>query len=227
MGSTEYAGYCSFTKAIEHLGDRWILLIVRQLAVHGSCGFNDLANGLPGRISRSVLADRLHRLETLGLIGRSASGYRLTAIGNGLVPTLLTLREWADTWLPEDAAMVERDPDILLGWLAQRTVRERLPARTAVVELHLSDGQEQRYWLVLQRDAQPYGCLKDPFLDPLRYLYVEAPANTLLSLARGRYSWTAALEEGAISVDGDPRLRRLLPEWFDVEADAPVPVQQG
>ena len=71
MGSSEFAGYCSFTKAIEHLGDRWSLLIVRELGMFGPQGFNDLVSGLPGRISRSVLADRLRRLETLGLVSRS------------------------------------------------------------------------------------------------------------------------------------------------------------
>ncbi len=55
MGSREFPGYCSFTKAIEHLGDRWSLLVVRQLGVFGPLGFNELARSLPGRISRSVL----------------------------------------------------------------------------------------------------------------------------------------------------------------------------
>ena len=54
--------YCSFTKAVEHLGDRWSLLIVRELAIHGSLGFNALADTLPS-ISRSVLARRLRKLE--------------------------------------------------------------------------------------------------------------------------------------------------------------------
>ena len=77
VGSSEFAGYCSFTKAIEHLGDRWILLIVRELGVFGPQGFNELATALPGRISRSVLADRLRRLEILGLVSRG-DGHRRT-----------------------------------------------------------------------------------------------------------------------------------------------------
>ena len=121
MGSHEYPGYCSFTKAIEHLGDRWSLLIVRQLGVFGPLGFNELSRCLPGRISRSVLAERLRRLETLGLVSRDESGgYRLTTVGAGLMPVLFSLQGWAETWLPDDPAMVERDPDVVLGWLAQR-----------------------------------------------------------------------------------------------------------
>ena len=52
VGSSEFAGYCSFTKAIEHLGDRWSLLIVREW-MFGPQGFNDLVSGLPNRIPRS------------------------------------------------------------------------------------------------------------------------------------------------------------------------------
>ncbi len=132
VGSSEFAGYCSFTKAIEHLGDRWSLLIVRELGMFGPQGFNDLAAGLPGRISRSVLADRLRRLETLGLVSRRDGpdphpAYRLTAVGQGLMATLGSLRAWADTWLPDDPDMLERDPDIVLGWLAQRADPDRVP----------------------------------------------------------------------------------------------------
>ena len=125
MGSREFVGYCSFTKAIEHLGDRWSLLIVRELGMFGPQGFNELVTGLPGRISRSVLADRLRRLETLGLVSRRDDpdpdpAYHLTAVGQGLMAPLGSLRAWADTWLPDDPDMLERDPDIVLGWLSQR-----------------------------------------------------------------------------------------------------------
>ena len=64
--------YCSYTKAVEHLGDRWSLVILRELVMHGTSGFNALAAGLPG-ISRSVLAARLRKLEELGIIARDAA----------------------------------------------------------------------------------------------------------------------------------------------------------
>ena len=175
MGSSEFVGYCSFTKAIEHLGDRWSLLIVRELGMFGPQGFNDLVSGLPGRISRSVLADRLRRLETLGLVSRRDGqdphpAYRLTAVGQGLMATLGSLRAWADTWLPDDPDMLERDPDIVLGWLAQRVDPDRVPGRPVVLEIRLHHRHDRRYWLVLQRGVEPYGCLTDPLLDaqPLR-----------------------------------------------------------
>ena len=66
MGSSEKTEYCAFTKAVEHLGDRWGLLIVRELALLGPQGFNTLATGLPGHVSQSVLTDKLRELEEMG-----------------------------------------------------------------------------------------------------------------------------------------------------------------
>jgi len=224
VGSSETIGYCSYTKAIEHLGDRWSLLIVRQLGVRGPHGFNDLVSGLPGRVSRSVLADRLRRLETLGLVSRANGdgprpAYRLTELGEGLMATLSSLRTWAETWLPDDPDMFDRDPDVVLGWLAQRADPDRLPARPVVLELHLPHQFDRRYWLVLERRIEPYGCLTDPLLDENRYVYVEASMPALLALARGRRDWPDAFGDGSVTAAGDPDLVNHLAGWFRRASD--------
>jgi DNA-binding HxlR family transcriptional regulator len=215
MGSRELPGYCSFTKAIEHLGDRWTLLIVRQLGVVGPLGFNALTRSLPGQISRSVLAERLRRLETLGLVSHQGStGYRLTTVGSGLMPVLFTLRDWAETWLPDDPTMVERDPDVVLGWLAQRVAPGKLPAEPAVLEFCPHE-HPRHYWLVLHDGVAPYGCLTDPLLDSGRYLYLRCSLATLLALARGRRDWPGALADGSLTTTGNTDLCGRLPQWFD------------
>ena len=219
MGSNDVDGYCAFTKAIEHLADRWNLLIVRELGMFGPQGFSDLARGLPGRISRSVLAERLRRLEALGLVARTdlevrQAPYRLTGAGAELLPTLVSLRGWAATWMPDDPAMLARDPDVLLNWLARRIDAGRLPARLVVVEIRARLEREHRYWLVLERGAEPYGCLKDPLLDETRYVYVQAGVTSLLALARGSRGWAEALADGSVSAYGDPALTGQLVDWF-------------
>lgn len=217
--SSDLAGYCSFTKAIEHLGDRWSLLILREIGMRGPRGFNELATELPGRISRSVLSERLHRLETLGLVQRADRRiarvpYRLTTAGEGLLPTILSLRGWAATWMPEDPAMVERDPDVVVAWLVRRVVAERLPERRVVLEFRTGARNRQRCWLVLERGAVPYGCLEDPLFDEQRYLHVHAGPSVLLSLAAGRRPWAEALGDGSVLVYGDPSLASQLAAWF-------------
>ena len=81
-----YGQYCPVAKAAEVLGDRWTLLIVRDLMGVRERHFNDLARGLPG-ISRSLLAQRLQQLEREGIVERHAGGkgrateYQLTTAG--------------------------------------------------------------------------------------------------------------------------------------------------
>jgi DNA-binding HxlR family transcriptional regulator len=232
VGSNEFVGYCSFTKAIEHLGDRWSLLIVRELGTFGPQGFNDLVAGLPGRISRSVLADRLRRLETLGLVSRHerqdrTQAYHLTNMGQSLMTTLSSLRTWSSTWLPDDPDMLDRDPDVVLGWLAQRADPDRAPGRPAVLEIRLHHRSHQRYWLVLQQGVEPYGCLTDPLLDVARYVYLECSMPALLAVARGRLGWPEVFEDGSVTAAGDPALLSKLAEWFRPALDRLPSTQLG
>ena len=67
-----YDQYCPIARAAEVLGDRWTLLIVRELML-GAEGFNEIGRGLP-RLSRGLLAQRLRQLEELGVVGRSPRG---------------------------------------------------------------------------------------------------------------------------------------------------------
>ena len=97
-----YGQYCPMTMAMEVLGDRWTLQIVRDL-MRGVCRFNDLARGLPG-LSRALLTRRLREMEGNGLIERriAAGGrlpeYHLTAAGLELQPVVMTLVVWGTKW---------------------------------------------------------------------------------------------------------------------------------
>jgi DNA-binding HxlR family transcriptional regulator len=219
--------YCSYTKAVEFLGDRWCLLIVRDLAIKGQVGFNELATALPGHISRSTLSERLRRLESVGVVsgGRRSGGrqepYRLTTAGMGFLPTVLALRGWAETWLPEDPTMVERDPSIVMVWIGERIDRNRLPERQVVLDFTMRHDPPLRGWLILEAGKEPEGCLEDPLLDESRYVYVETSVPVLLALARGHLDPAAAVADGSVEVFGDPELVAQLPSWFR-PADAPV-----
>ena len=67
-----YNQWCPIAQALDVVGDRWTLLVLRELVIQGPCRYTDLANGLPG-IATSVLADRLRSLEDAGLIRREAA----------------------------------------------------------------------------------------------------------------------------------------------------------
>jgi DNA-binding HxlR family transcriptional regulator len=217
--------YCSYTKAVEFVGDRWCLLIVRDLAMLGPRGFNELAANLPGHISRSTLIDRLRRLEDIGLIRRDGrtpgrlAPYGLTAAGMAFLPTVLALRGWAESWLPEDPALVERDPSIVMVWMGERIAHDRLPERQVVLDLTMRHEPPIRGWLILQAGAQPHGCLEDPLLEESRYVYIESTVPAILALVRGHRDPSDAIADRSVEVFGDPALVEQLPSWF-IPADA-------
>src|SRR5271155_445348 len=95
-----YGQYCSVAKALDVVGERWTLLIVRELLLRGDLRYTDLRQGLPG-IATNLLADRLRELERLGVVEReeapppiAATVYRLTSHGQRLGPVLLELGRW-------------------------------------------------------------------------------------------------------------------------------------
>ena len=211
--------YCSYTKAVEHLGDRWSLLILREIYLHGTRGFNALVESLPG-ISRSVLARRLRKLEVMGLIARTPSAgsrpapYRLAPAGEQLAPTLLSLSQWAERWVPEDPDVARHDPEVIPFWLTLRADPAHLPDPPVALVIDLDAPGSIQSWIVLERGAAASICVEDPLLSPDRYVYVEASADALYPLSRGIRDWRSAVADRSVRLFGNPRLIEELPAWF-------------
>src|ERR1700761_5615485 len=95
-----YGQYCSIAKALDVVGDRWTLLIIRELLIRGACRYTDLKDGLPG-IATNLLADRLAELEAGGLIRREEAPppvatalFHLTDTGASLLPVIGAIARW-------------------------------------------------------------------------------------------------------------------------------------
>ena len=220
MGSSASGDYCAFTKAVERLGDRWSLLIVRELAIFGRQGFNTLAEGLPGHISRSVLTAKLRKLEELGIVARlSATGgrtadYVLTPPGEQLRPVVRALLGWAEKWMPHEPALALQDPTVIVWWLAQRVDTSQVPERQVVMEIAMPGADVPRGWMLLARDTDATLCAEDPLLAQDRYVYVDADSAGLYPIARGWRTWTEAMNDGTVRVYGEPELVAAFPSWF-------------
>lgn len=96
---------CPISCSLDILGDKWSLLIVRDLLWKGVCTYGDLAKS-PEGIATNILAGRLRKLEENGLVSRSASPenklkvlYRLTPKGIGLFPVIVEYTLWAAKYL--------------------------------------------------------------------------------------------------------------------------------
>ena len=96
MAARDYGQYCGITQALELVGERWALLIVRDLLV-GPRRYGELAAGLP-RIPSNILAARLKQLQEAGVIRRAPRSrviiYELTPYGRELEPVVLALGAW-------------------------------------------------------------------------------------------------------------------------------------
>jgi DNA-binding HxlR family transcriptional regulator len=102
-----YGQYCSVAKALDVVGDRWTLLIARELLLQGPCRYTDLKNGLPG-IATNLLADRLRELEAAGLVRREEAAppvattlFHLTEFGSQLQPVLEALGAWGIRYMTQ------------------------------------------------------------------------------------------------------------------------------
>lgn len=108
MSHRSYNQYCGLAYALDLVGERWTLLIIREL-IAGPRRFKDLLAGLPG-ISTNLLAERLKSLEREGLLCRrilpppaGSTVYELSPVGQGLEKTLLELGKWGSQFVPPAA----------------------------------------------------------------------------------------------------------------------------
>ncbi|HKN89494.1 MAG TPA: helix-turn-helix domain-containing protein, partial [Acidimicrobiia bacterium] len=123
MPARSYGHYCPVAKTLELVGERWTLLIVRELLV-GPLRFTDLHAALAG-IPRNLLADRLRDLEAHDLVARrelpppaARTVYELTGTGQELLPVIGALARWGLTHLPPPEPGGAVSPAI--GVLAER-----------------------------------------------------------------------------------------------------------
>ncbi|WP_354698498.1 hypothetical protein DSM112329_04180 [Paraconexibacter sp. AEG42_29] len=96
-----YGQYCGVARALDVVGDRWSLLIVRELLAR-PCRFTDLLDGLPG-IARNLLSERLRALQAAELVARDDDRYVLTDRGCALRPVLGELVRWSVPYMVHGA----------------------------------------------------------------------------------------------------------------------------
>jgi DNA-binding HxlR family transcriptional regulator len=218
-----YGQYCPIAKAAQMLGDRWTVLIVREMSF-GVDQFNEMERCLPG-ISRSVLTQRLRYLEHLGLIERQAASrgravkYTLTDSGGDLKPVLKSLGEWAARWAFRDPDPSELDPDLLMRWMSRHIAVDQLPDRRIVAQFVFAVPKNRRYWLVLEREEASV-CLHEPGFDT--DVIVTADTEALYSVYMGRRTLNSAIRDELVRVDGAPSLVRAFPRWFAWSDFAPT-----
>jgi DNA-binding HxlR family transcriptional regulator len=210
-----YGQWCSLAKALDVVGERWSLLVVREL-LDGPKRYRDLQDGIPG-ISTDVLAARLRDLEADGVVTRrslpppaASRVYELTEMGWGLAPAVSSLAKWGAQLLGPRT----KDEAFRPHWLALG-LRGMLRADRAadvtlevdfdldadeVLRIHVADGNLQS---VPEPDGEPD-------------VTVHADLETLEGVASNRLRVADAMADGRLAIEGDANsvaaFQRLFPQ---------------
>jgi DNA-binding HxlR family transcriptional regulator len=216
-----YGDACGIPRALDRIGERWALMIVRELLL-GPKRFTDLKTGLP-HASPNVLSERLRELERTGVVRRTSlpppaasKVYELTEWGAELEPVLDALGRWgaraplapAEVGMSFDAHILSLrtlfDPELAAGF-------------EATIELRL-DGQRFRAEVADGRLALVRGEAEAP------QAVLTSDPGTLIALAHRRRTLDEAMRAGEVEVEGDGRaVERFLglftlPEPFSAAA---------
>jgi DNA-binding HxlR family transcriptional regulator len=205
-----YDQHCGLARALDVVGDRWTLLIVRELFIRQPCRYTDLQYGLPG-IATNLLADRLRQLEETGIVRREVAPppvattvFSLTERGEDLRPVLSALGRWGAPLLDDTPA----DAWFRSHWLVfplTEALQDREPLDPpATIALQVGDDP-----LVVEvadgKVAVHPGSIAEPDV------IVTGSPMTTIRLLLGRIDLAAARKQG-LEIAGDASaLRRVLP----------------
>ena len=206
-----YKQYCALAKALDIIGDRWTLLIIRELLLQGPCRYTDLQRGLPG-VATNLLAERLEELKVAGLVKGEVAPppiattlYQLTPRGRELEPVLVAMGRWGAPLL----AVASRNDVLRTHWLAMpirhllADHRPHLPPAT--IEIRIGDEP-----IVIELDSGRLTTRNRSVQNP--DLVLTGPHQAVLGALAGKLDLATATAAGLQYEGNIQLLERLRPQ---------------
>ncbi len=220
-----YNQFCPIAKSAEILGERWNILILREVLM-GARRFSVMQRGL-GDISPALLTKRLKQLEEQNMIirrkipGQQGYEYFPTEACEALLPVLFALGEWGIVWAKNTILDQDFDVEFLMLYLERSIDRDKIKGLETIIKFRFSDLEEQRDWWLVVNPEKSEVCLKDPGKDV--DVYFNCNVKTLTDVWMGDRTYRDAIKAGDLMMDGDPALVRNVTAWLrpSVFVDSP------
>lgn len=221
----KYGQFCPIAKTTEILGEKWTILIIRELLM-GACRFSEFQRGL-GLISPALLTSRLKALEDHGLvIKRNAPGQRgyeyfPTEACEGLMPVLVAMGEWGLCWAQHTILDDDYDVEFLMYYLERSIEPTKLIGNQTVIQFEFTDLKLQKKWWLLVKDDRVDLCIKDPAKDV--DIFFVSTVKVMTDVWMGDRSYKDTLNSKELQVQGPPALIRNISSWLkpSIFVDAP------
>ena len=203
--------YCPIARALDVLGDRWTLLIMRELLI-GDQRFTDLRTHLPG-IAPTLLTQRLRTMVDNGLVTTkqlpppaARSVYTATEHGRSVIPVMRSLAQWGMPLLEEPAADLEMRPRMCSNAMI-----------AGYYDAELAAGIDERYLLRIDGEDITLSSVKGggaPREEP--DLVLDSSARTWIDIRRGDVTLREAIKQGRVRRIGGASALRNFQRIFSV-----------
>ena len=212
----KYGQFCPVAKTAEILGEKWTLLILRELLL-GATRFNQIQRAM-SRISPTVLNKRLSTLQQHGLIVRKripeqkTYEYQLTECGRELFPLVVQMAEWGMRWARSTMRDEELDVELLMSDIQRRIDPAKLPRGQTVIKFKFTDLKKYADWWLKIIDENVDLCIDNPGYDVDAFFV--ADLRTLTEVWMGDISIQKAQDDRRLLVNVvSPHLRNVR-SWF-------------
>lgn len=214
----DYGQFCPVAKATELIGERWTILIIRELVL-GTHRFSDFQRAL-SRISPSLLTKRLNTLEEAGILikktqhGRRGYEYFLTPAGRQLSPIIEHLATWGMRWARGQLTDNELDIEFLMWEIQRRLDTGALPDGETVLCFIFEELSQFKSWWIVVQDNDVDLCTKNPGKDV--DLYISSTVRSMVEIWEGELKLNTAQRKNLLKTNGNRKLVKTLPEWFGI-----------
>jgi DNA-binding HxlR family transcriptional regulator len=212
----DYGQFCPVAKAMEILGERWTILILREMHM-GATRFNELQRGL-SLISPTILTKRLNDLASAEIIirkkipGQRSCEYFLTQAGKETLALVKGIGDWGMKWARGDIRDSHLDVELLMLYLQRSIKADFLPGNHSVIRFKFTDLSKLSDWWLVVKGCNVDICLEDPGQDVDVYLTTDLP--TMVACWMGDQSYQSAIANKQMKVVGPSALTRNIQSWI-------------